>query len=324
MSNRSSVVAWLLPVTLSQVFNFGCESRKGHAEFWMNEREKIELVHKNELASYRIAQTPYERFEELERLTELLSENESALRKLRGKHASLTLEITRIETEIDALVQTAAQQQRARAQGMKFASLESRNGRVFEQVLVTGVDDAGVSIRHQNGSTRLRYADLTDEQRLFFVMDEASALAAEDAERRNSLAYELRIEKELGVIRLDQERRAVERKREESGRIASRVMASSMARKETSPLSRPATPFGRGSSYRRSPYYSVSRYYYPGQTYVYRPYVPPISVCAPQSYQRVPVRLDFPRHVSRQAVSPGFPCGPGPANTRPPDTNITP
>ncbi len=324
MSNRSPVVTWLLPVTLSQVFNFGCESREGRAEFWINEREKIELLHKIELAEYRISQTPYGRFEDLERLSGLLSENESTLRSLRGRHASLTFEIARLETEIDTLVQTAAKQQRAHAQGMKFASLESRNGRVFEQVLVTSVDDAGVSIRHQDGSTRLRYGDLTDEQRLFFVMDEASALAAEDTERRNSLAYELSIEKELGVIRLDQERRAVERKREESGRIASRVMASSMARKETSPLSRPATPFGRGSSYRRSPYYSVSRYYYPGQTYVYRPYVPPISVCVPQGYQRVPVQLDFPRHISRQPSSPGFPCGPGPANTRPPNSNITP
>jgi hypothetical protein len=264
-------MARMIVIALFPIILPSCMSHKGEAAFWENEREKIELTQCLQLAEYRLGLNESGDFQELERLQSLLSEMEVRLWNLQSDQSALINDIGRMEIRNAELCRTALEKQRARARGMNFASFSVRDGRNFTNVSVTGVDDSGVAIRHEHGAARLRYAELSDEQRLFFGLEEAGALVAEDHERREALAYELSIDLELEAMR--------ERERKESAdSIAERnndfqpsraLMAASNYQHETRPLAQPARSFGSGSSYRR--WYGYSGYRYRSvYSYVYR------------------------------------------------------
>lgn len=280
------LVIGLLPVILP-----GCESHKGEARFWENEREKIELGQRLELARYRLDRHAPGELPELESLNRLLKESDVSLRDLRQDQSTLTVEIEEMERRNDDISRLALQSQRSRAQGMKFDSLPTRDGRTFRNVSISGVDDSGVSVRHEHGAARLRYAELSDEQRLFFGLEETTALAAEDREHEEALAYERGIDLELDAIR---EREREERKKliantNKAPQVSSSQMAASSYQHAARPLAQPARSFGSGSSYRRWYGYSGYRYYRPTYYYVYRqPSVPNPFCSSARAYRHSP------------------------------------
>jgi hypothetical protein len=129
-----------------------------------------------------------------------------------------------------------------------------------------------VAFRHEHGAARLRYTELSDDQRLIFGLEEEAALAAEDRERRQALAYELSIDMELEAMRdRESEARADSIAAENNNFLASRsLMANPNHQREIRPLAQPARAFGSGSSYRRHYNYSGYRFYRPAYRYVYR------------------------------------------------------
>ncbi len=77
-------------------------------------------------------------------------------------------------------------QVREDAVGEKFPELKTVSGSVYQGVEIREVTEVGISIRHQDGSKRITYEELTEEWQLRFQFDpkeKAEALAREQAER---------------------------------------------------------------------------------------------------------------------------------------------
>lgn len=249
-----------------------CGTREGDAAFWRDEREIIELSQRLKLGEYRLGVSETAKARELDGLKIRLSKNENRLRDLRTEKSALAGEIRSLETRGKELARTALAQKRARSQGMEFETLSATDGRIFKNATITLVDDSGVAFRHEHGAARLRYAELSDEQHLIYGLEEKAALAAEDRECRQALAYELSIDMELEAMRdKEGEERADSMAARSNNFLVSRpFMATPNHQREIRPLAQPARTFGSGSSYRRHYNYSGYSYYRPTYHYVYR------------------------------------------------------
>ena len=248
-----------------------CKGEDGSAEFWEGEREIIELTQRLKLGQYRLGLFESGKVEELERLKGVLTANEARLKALEADKSALTDEITRLAARNTESFRIAREAQRARSKGAKFETLATRDGRTFKNATVSAVDESGVAIRHEHGAATLRYAELSDEQRRFFGLEESAALAAEDRERREALAYEQSIAEELEAMREQEESLAAIGETFNSSRASSSSLAAlSRPQTETRALAQPAKPFGSGSVYRRWYGYSGYRSYRPVYRYVYR------------------------------------------------------
>lgn len=284
------MIPWVLLIALAIP---ACDKGGNEAVSWEFEQERVELEQRLKLGEYRLGLMSPNGMSELERLNAIVTESEQKLKFLRSDRNSLAADIKTLEENCRNLCETAIEAQRSKSTGLRFPSLTIKDGRIFANVSVTQVDDGGVAIRHEHGAARLRYGDLSEEQRAMFGLEESSALAAEELERREAIAYEKSIEQEMELIREEQERNAAVARSEESSREARSLMAASTpTTRETSALSKPATPFGTGSIYRRSydPYRYRSAYRY---TYYYpttrNPY------CTPRTYRSVVDNRVIPR-----------------------------
>jgi hypothetical protein len=156
--------------------------------------------------------------------------------------------------------------------------------------------EPGVTLRHGDGSARLRFADLDPSQRDFFGLEESAALAAVQQESRDAFAYERWIDSGVAAVREKESRVSaeVERRaqlaREERARIASQQLLAASDRA----LAQPAKSVG--SSYSR--YDSSYRSRRPTYRYIYHN---PSNYCAPRyqrsnSYDgRVTIHQGFPK-----------------------------
>jgi hypothetical protein len=270
-----------------------CNNDRDHAFSWELEQERVELEQRLKLGEYRLGLMSPDGMSELDRLTAIVKESEQKLKFLRSDKNSLTVEVNTIEQDCRNLCESAIEAQRSKSTGLRFPSLTINDGRTFINASITQVDDAGVAIRHEHGAARLRYGDLSESQRALFGLEESSALAAEEIERREAIAYEKSIEQEMELIREEQERNAVASRNQESSREARSLMAAtSRSTPETSALSKPATPFGTGSIYRRS--YDSYRY---RSSYRYTYYYPTTRnpYCTPRTYRSVVDNRVIPR-----------------------------
>lgn len=291
-----SVMIVLFPAILPS-----CRAEESEAELWSNEREIIELSQQLKLGEYRLGLSESGKRKELDDLKILLSENEVRLFNLQSEKSALVAEIERLESRNRQLCQAALEQRRSRAQGMNFETFSAKDGRTFKNAIITVVDDSGVAFRHEHGAARLRYAELSDEQRLFFGLEEEASLAAENRERKQALAYELSIDMELEAMR-DQEsqERAEPFTTRNNDYTASRtLMAASNDQREARPLAQPARTFGTGSLYRRLYGYSSYRSYRPVYRYVYQYPSVPNPFCPPSK---------------ARSQSSGFPSGTCPSS----------
>lgn len=260
-------IALVLPMLLPC-----CKGQDGEVDFWRNERELVELDQQLKLGEYHLGLSNDSEWKDFDALKILLSENEVRLWNLQSEKSALLAEIKRLETHNVEMARAALEQKRSRARGMKFETLSARDGRIFNKATITMVADSGVAFRHEHGAARLRYAELSDEQRLFFGMEEYAALAAEFRERTQEIACELSLNLEIETLRdRDSQTRATPiTKRNNDGMASRSLMAASNDQQETRPLARPARPFGSGSFHRSWSLYSGYRSYRPVYRYVFR------------------------------------------------------
>lgn len=78
--------------------------------------------------------------------------------------------------------------------GSKLERFETMKGRVYQDVMITEINDGGISFSHADGVARLRFDDLSPEQSRYFGINEATAAEFYRREREAMLAYEKQVE----------------------------------------------------------------------------------------------------------------------------------
>jgi hypothetical protein len=270
-----------------------CEKDRSQAEWWQGEQERIEVSQQLELKNYRFGQVYTEDFEELEGLRLKMKSATSSLRLLRQQQLALSDEVASMEGMQDEFRASTIREQRHRAVGSSFETIRLVCGRTFEKVKVSAIDDAGVTIRHADGSARLRFADLSAEQQVIFGLEADLAIAATGREAGEAAEYERWVDGRMAVLDEQQKAdRATARLEDQAAREERSQLASQKAMtSSTRALAQPATTTG-SRSWGYSRYYSGYRTYRPTYRNVY--YSTP-------SYQN-----DFQSAVSVRAPFPQF------------------
>ncbi len=257
-------------VTVAASFSVSCEKNRSQAEWWQGERERIEVSQQLELKNYRFEQVYTEDFEELEVLRLKMKSATSSLGLLRQQQRALSDEVASMEGMQDEFRASTIRDQRHRVIGASFETIRLVSGRTFEKVKVSAIDDAGVTIRHADGSARLRFADLSSEQQVIFGLEADLALAATGREAGEAAEYERWVDGRMAVLNKQEKadkataRREDQAAREERSQLASqKAMAST-----TRALAQPATSTG-SRSWGYSRYYSGYRTYQPTYRNVY-------------------------------------------------------
>lgn len=268
----------------------GCRENPDRVGWWQDEQQRIELTHQLELKKFRFEQAYSRDFEQLQALRHSSKQAVSALKSLRQQRLALGDEVGSLEGQWAEFRDSTIREQRQHAMAKTFEKFSSVTGRTFAAVTVAAIDDSGVTIRHTDGSARLRYTDLDASQRVFFGLEADLALAAEKKETQDAADYERWIETRMVAIAEKKQSDSENARREELANqrtraaLAAQVASASAAR----PLARPATNVGdRSWSYSNS--YTNDRSYRPTYRYVY--YNTPSYYCAPalNVYPRRPV-----------------------------------
>ena len=256
---KISVISMSIASAMLALLLSGCEKSDNQSRWWQGEQERVELGHDLALKEYRLQQSGYENMAELEKLRISNDGAKGELRDLRQVQAGLILEVELTLRKLEAFRGEVIGNQRKTAMGKKFNRLDVADGRNFRDVTVASIDDAGVTIRHADGSARLRYAGLDDGQRVIFGLEESSSLAARQVEARESLAYERLIDSRMAVIQDKQSRDSATAKREEHYAQWKRslIAASTSSSDYVRPLAQPAKAVSsRYSNYGNFSYYS--------------------------------------------------------------------
>lgn len=249
-----AVIAGLAFVVLS-----ACNRNRVNADYWERESERAELAQELKLMEYRMNQICSSQLGQMEALKFTLDGLDQRSLELTFQLECLVDEIGEMEVRNEECVQLAIKNQQASALGKSFDEFVLKNGRVLRKVLVTGVDDGGVEVRHEHGAAKLRYSDLCPDHQELFGLVEKTAVAAEARERQRALAYERWIDGELQVIRERQAAEALQRETNDHPRIARSYAMNGSSGSKTGALAQSATRVGDGNRYR----YSRKRSYRP-------------------------------------------------------------
>ena len=254
-------------LTAAAVLLVGCGRKPVDLAWWEGEQERLELAQLFVLKEFRLIQRDGGGAAELARLAQKNHELSIKLESLFTRRDVLKGEIDLMESGRMAQREDFLRNRKMEVIGKTFDELTTRNGRIYLEVSISSLDDAGVSIRHADGSARLRYRDLNDDQRTMFGLDAESSLVATAKERADAAEYERWIELRLVEIRekkAAQERLTAANDREFQRRSAA-ISSRAMVAANVSLLSKPASAVSsRGSRYSRryNRYRSSSRYYY--------------------------------------------------------------
>ena len=240
----------------------GCEEKRHSADWWQGEQERLELTHRLELQQFRFEQAYSREFEEFQKLQRSTSATAGLLKSLRQQHLELSEDVESLQNHWAQFRESILRDQRQRAVGKVFETISLTSGKTYENVSVASIDDAGVTIRHADGSARLRFADLNAGQRLFFGLEADLALAAAEKESQDALAYEQWINERMVSIQQQKAEASALTRRDQVAAAelresqASQLLAASSARA----LAQPARSVsGRSWSYYDS-YPRYSRY----------------------------------------------------------------
>ncbi|MFK7909268.1 MAG: hypothetical protein AB8F34_01560 [Akkermansiaceae bacterium] len=98
----------------------------------------------------------------------------NTLEELEGKKG----EIQAVGNKLEEYKKQYRIAERARAVGETMATLETKEGKVYEGVKIRKIDAMGINIQHKNGFTRVNYQHLPDEiqDRFQFSEEDAAAL----------------------------------------------------------------------------------------------------------------------------------------------------
>lgn len=166
----------------------------------------------------------------------------------------------------------SVEERRAAALSKRMERFETMKGRIYEDVRITAIDAGGVSLSHSAGTARLRYDDLSPQQRRYFGLDEAAAAEVYRKERAARAAYEKRVE-ERKIARREAMEKAHEEERlaaEQAEKERAERALAAAGRELTASEKIPSQPtiqrvdtdwFRHRSSRRYSPYWNNYGYY---------------------------------------------------------------
>ena len=281
-----AVVMWILP---------GCDRAPDLSAHWETEREIVELTQRLKLAHYRLGLAGEGAADELPQAREALFQLEKRASTLKQEQTALVTAIAEMEQRFISEREQIRLRQREIALGQRFEHFTLVDGREFQDVTITHIDDGGVSLRHQHGTARLGFNDLTPEERAFFGLDEKSSLAAQARESRDAIAYEQWVDQTLAARRAEDGRAAARAAElETQARIArSRALEQAAARDRLRPLAQKPVTVGRGSWSGAWHVRTGTRFYRPVYVYDIRP--PCIAPrAATPSFHRAPGSAGFP------------------------------
>jgi hypothetical protein len=244
MSGFSS--AMLLPVMIGTggLLLSACKPGNDYeTDLWDMEMDAVEISKDIKLLGYRLSlQEPA--YGELVAL-------KSGMVKMKAKKQVLLADQIRLQSEVDALevdhekmTTRFIKSRRSEIIGTRIDELVVAAGRVYRNVKIIDIGDAGVDFRHEGGSTRLRYNELSEAQRDYFGLNPASARIALMTEAMNQKAYEewvsASIEKDLYESQVRAHSPNCRFEKTPPTHLLHRNRPSFVQ----SPLSQPATPFG--------------------------------------------------------------------------------
>lgn len=247
----------------------GCDRRAPSADWWQGERERIELSHRVELMHFRYDQLGVGDFEKFEALQQANVATAARLKSLRERQGALAEEVRALEDGWSDFRKNVLREQRQNALGAKYATLTSASGRSYKDVAVAAIDDAGVSIRHASGSARLRFEDLSAEQRALFGLEPDLATAAIARETESAQGYYEWLQNGIEARQAKEERRMEIARQEKvaADRVRAEFQAKLMVAVSQRPLDQPARSYPSRTYYNRYdsyyPHYrTYSNYYY--------------------------------------------------------------
>jgi hypothetical protein len=233
-----------------------CGERKNQTSWWTGEQKQMELSHQLELQKFRYNEIYTGGLTELTDLQTQSLAASTRMESMRREREELTQLVDSQQRKLTEFRVSTLRSHRQRAMGQTFEALRSATGRSFKNVTVSVIDDSGVTIRHADGSTRLRFADLDAKQQHFFGLEADLAQVAHEKEAREAVAYERWIDNQMEISRLSAAAVASVRPSTETASISrkSESPTRQIVASNTSPLSKPARSFGSGSyrSYRFS------------------------------------------------------------------------
>ncbi len=212
-------------------------------DLWDMEMDAVEISKDIKLLGYRLSlQEPA--YGELVSL-------KSEMGKMKAKKQVLLADRIRLQSELDALEvdhekMTAGfiKSRRSEIIGTRIDELVVADGRIYRNAKIIDIGDAGVDFRHEGGSTRLRYNELSESQRDYFGINPASARIALMTEAMNQKAYDewisASIEKDLYESQVIAHNQNYRFETTPPTHLRYRNRPSILQ----SPLSQPATPFG--------------------------------------------------------------------------------
>ena len=247
----------------------GCGKQQDAAAWWAGEQERTELSQQLELQKFR--------FEEIyagdiARLGNFHAESKAThcrVDSLRHEQQELNGVVESLQRRLAEFKESTLRSQRQQAMQETFPTFSLASGRRFENVTISAIDDAGVTIRHTHGSARLRFQDLDAKQQQFFGLEEDLAHLAHAEEAHQLVAYERWAAKQTEITRLNEtataqvnQRREVTSLQKQLDSPAPQIIASNV-----STLAQPAKSVGSGSQ--RNYRYSSYRNYRPTWRYIY-------------------------------------------------------
>lgn len=184
------------------------------------------------------------------------------------------------------------EKRRAEETGKKYKEYTTLEGRVYKDVTITAINDAGISITHADGLARLRFEHLTPEQRKDFGITKEGSTAIYTEEMKAQAAYEAKVDAEL---KAQQKAREELLAKQETARLEAELLAAQRAQKQAlatkieSTVEIPGFPVIRGSenavlygnqrqsSTRTTYYYDGPYIHHGGNGYYYPSYYSPYS-----------------------------------------------
>jgi hypothetical protein len=268
----------IVALGVAVLFSVSCQRNENQAEWWQGEQERITLNHQVELMRYRLERSNVLGSGEYGGLSVLTQANTSLLKSLYQQRRALSTEVASLEKTWPGFRKSTIQAQRGRVIGMTFKALHLSSGRTFQDVSVAAITDGGVTIRHVDGSARLRFVDLDSEQQVYFGLEADLALKAVEEESKSAIAYEREIDTQMAAIHQQEKmvsemtRRAELAAEEKWSQLAVRYAANL----RTELFAQTATPlrtraWGYSSHY---PRYRAYRSYRPTYRYIYDASIP--------------------------------------------------
>jgi len=246
--------------------------------WWENERLKTDLHHQIEITRLRVDRR--EKEPETRNIEDAVAELESSTArfdKLFASYQTLIKETSAVEASFLSFREERSAKLRKLAVGKEWPEFIAASGRKLKNVTVVTVDDAGVMLRHEDGSARMRYEDLTEDQRCLFGLEEESAIAAMREEQQRAREYEEWAGRESEaakireIARQDDQKWALSQAKRKPLPKAKRLVSSAplpeLASNEESPLkikslSDPARKVNANPRYRVRSYSRTTYYYY--------------------------------------------------------------